>query len=510
MPPNDLQPDDLKKLLKLKQALSSDPEFTKDDVQTALDEATRQLRAQRDSLMGRFIKPAAAEYKNKIAPMLTKGVAQGMHTGGLAALGPVGALMAGKSPQGGPPGPVANFAAQQTVPQDLTSAGIDAAMLATQMGPVAKAFRGLPAFVRLLGEYGAPAAVGGALAPLEGRSRAEGEFQGASQVGMGKVLGGALNLLGATTSKTDADRVTADVGAYMKKTMPDYQGPLKTVRDWAYAFARKGSKNAKVQLGNVLSKTQQQLSKELGTTKLTIPTLKDALVELGADPTDTPESFTFDQAMNFYRKIRNKAYSSTGAGKEGADFAKMRQLRSMMHSARGEMIDEMELAKPGTGSMWDSMLRQDAAAHVYSNLMHDLQKAGISEGKLPVRDLQLLLSNGGEGGYAEDLDNIFGDPNITDGLIISSQRDALPYQGVDEKTLREGLRVYGNPADPTGLHFGISPHMLRPARTVGAVTRRFPKMPGALPGVLTQNLGKSIGSIEAPDEEIPVDTGGTQ
>jgi hypothetical protein len=494
-----LQPDQIKKLLKLKQILADNKKLSPEQRRTIYDEGMRRLKAQ-DTPM----KALAADY-DKSVPFMQRGLGQVMEnaaTGGFKGPNP-------------PVNPVLQAGANLAVPPDATSAAIEGGMMATGMGPGGRLLGKLPAAARLLGEYGLPMLAGREVAPLEGRTPTSGEGQAAGQVGMGKLLAGGINLLGKQGEKADAARVTKDLGAYIKSTLPHFSGKLQDVKDFAYAFVRGG---AKKQIDNTLSQTEKAIEKHLGpqvgpVAKLTLPTLHDTLVDMGWDPKTTPDEFTFPQAMKLYRKVRNQGYQPTGDIKVGTDYQSLRNLRMSAHQVRDEVVSELNALAPGSGDMLDDVLREDAATHAYTNMVHDLNKAGMSRGRMPVDDLQTLLNTGRDQGYVEDFDRIWGNPQRTDDLIKASQRGAAAHTGTDAPRMAENMRLYGNPAKPGSVHMGLPLKALQSLlgkHRVGSPTRAFPKISGTVPGMLLSGPAKFIGEAESGAYEgEPVDTGAT-
>lgn len=391
---------------------------------------------------------------------------------------------------GGPPmigsGAVPKSIAKAIVPQTPTQAAIDAAMLASGglVGPAAEGAGLAAKLARPAMRMGIAALGGAAGSKAEGKSATSGATSGALQQGFGEIVAPAANLAGKigkmALNREDVQRV----GSFMRNLAPWLPSP-KNVSEFDKVF-RGGEATEKI--GSRLGKYEKAISNRFGDTP--IMKMQAPASTRGEQFATVTTDATFDDVVHRIKMLNDQArYNGPDSSLRWA----AKHARQEAHELTQDLGAALNQQTPGLGSRYLAARRQYAGARLLSDIFSepDLWKA---DGRIDMAKLQDLVANRGAAGYRDELTRIFG-RDKTNQLLQKVYRDAPPTARDVPGGLSLGMSAHGIGIPRVFAH----PHL---PSSVGAVPRRFPKIPPTAPGLAAgQTINNLIQQITGNDQQ---------
>lgn len=389
-------------------------------------------------------------YENKIAQPLTGGLASMIQH-----LDPRGSMFSGASPEAAQTARIdpatAKSIAGNIVPQNLTEAGIDAALMGTGFGEMG-----------LLGRLGMVGAGGALGSKAEGKDATSGFARGAVAEAGGEVIGGLTGIAGRALGKNRLLANTAkDVGKSLGETLGSKIGVRspESVAALERVFKLGGATN---RAGQIAADVSQRAERALG----------GKAIRVDRALSDTP--VTLQEAEDIIQALNEGTYTPAGAarGVQGRG-AMLRHANNL----REQVARRLNAASPGMGTLWRQSRRDLGAAMALRDLFNE---AGVFEGKaINQPKLEALLT--GKKYYNRLRNTLGGDE--TSQLIRTIRRNGMgPSADIPGKAGHVGLSLHG------GVHGGL-PHTYKPAGNIPALMRPGATNPARIPGgVGTSNL----------------------
>lgn len=335
--------------------------------------------------------------------------------------------------------------AQGVVPQNLTEAGIDAALVGTGFGEMG-----------LLGRLGL-VGLGGALgAKAEGKSAAGGFGRGVVSDLGGEAIGGLTGVAGRAFGKNALlKQTTKDVGGSLAETLGKRIGFRSPETDAALerVFKLGGATN---RAGQIATQVSDRADAALGGKAFRVsPALSDGPV-------------TLSEAEDIIQSLNEGTYTPTGAarGVQGRG-AMLREA----HALREQIARRLNAASPGMGTLWRQSRKDLGAAMSLQSLF---QEPGVFDeaGHLSQPTIRKLITSKK---YWGRLNNTLGSDE-TNQLLRTIGRGQMGPSAADIPGAGGHLRF--------GLHGPhiSAPHTYKPAGKIPLLMRKAAKNPMRIPG----------------------------
>ncbi len=339
---------------------------------------------------------------------------------------------------------MAQSIASGVVPQNLTEAGIDTALMGTGLGEMG-----------LLGRLGM-VGMGGALgSKAEGKSATGGFARGVTAEAGGEAIGGLTGIGARALGKNKLlNKFTGDVGQGLGETLGSkigFRSP-ETTAAIERVFKLGGAAHRAGQLAGDVSKRAES-------------SLGGKLIRVNPALSDTPVSL--QEAEDIIQSLNEGTYTPSGAARgvqgRGAMLRHANELRE-------QVARRLNAASPGMGTAWRQSRRDLGGAMALRDLFNE---PGVFDGKvLNQPKLEQLITSKK---YYSRLQNTLGGDE-TSQLVRTIRRGGMgPSADVPGQTphVRFGLG---------GVHGGNLPHTYKPAGNAPALMRKGATNPMRIPG----------------------------
>jgi hypothetical protein len=380
-------------------------------------------------------------------------------TGGLASmlqkLDPRGSMFSGAAAEkaGGTPARMDSGTAQSiassVVPQNLTEAGIDAALMGTGLGEMG-----------LLGRLGL-VGMGGALgAKAQGNSALGGFGRGVASEAGGEAIGGLTGIGARALGKNKMlQGFTSDVGKGLGDTIGSKIGIRSPESTAAIerVFKLGGAANRAGQIAGDISKRAEA-------------SLGGKLIRINPALSDTP--VTLQEAEDIIQSLNEGTYLPSGAARGVQGRGTM--LRHA-NELREQVARRLNAASPGMGTAWRQSRRDLGGAMALRDLFNE---PGVFEGKtLNQPKLEQLITSKK---YYSRLQNTLGGDETSQLVRTIRRGGSGPSTDIPSQAPHLGL-------SPHGFHIG-RPRTYKPAGNAPALMRKGATNPMRVPGgVATSN-----------------------
>lgn len=397
---------------------------------------------------------AAASGKKTVPESMYEKYVGGPVTGGLASLlqhlDPRGSMISGATPEAARTARMdpatARSIASAIVPQDLTEAGIDAALVGTGLGEMG-----------LLGRLGL-VGLGGAIgSKLQGQGALPGFGRGVASQAAGEAIGGLTGIAGRALGKNRLlEKTTSDVGKSIGETLGKKIGirSPETTAALERVFKLGGATN---RAGQIAADVSQRAEQALG----------GKLIRVNSALSDTPVSLK--EAEDIIQALNEGTYLPSGAARGVQGRAAMVRTANEL---REQVARRLNAVSPGMGTLWRQSRRDLGAAMALQSVF---QEPGVFEGSVinqPKLE-QLLTSKK----YYNRLRNTLGGDE-TSQLIRTIRRGAMgPAADIPGERPHVGIGMFGHP-------HGRLPHTYKPAGNIPLLMRKAATNPMRYPGAV--------------------------
>ena len=351
--------------------------------------------------------------------------------------------------------------ASNIVPQDLTSAGVDAGLAASGLGEWGLLTR--------LGIAGLGGATG---STLQGQGPTSGAGRGIVSGLGGELIGGVTGIAGRTFGKKALlKETTADIGGTLGKTLGSKIGirAPESVAALERVFKLGGATQKAGQIaGNISRRAEQALA---GGTFRIDPALSDTPVTLA-------------EAEDIIQSLNEGTYLPSGGARGVQGRAAM--LRQA-HTLREHVARRLNTAMPGMGTLWRQSRRDLGAANTLQGIF---QEPGVLENEVINQPkLEALITSKK---YWNRLNNTLG-PDEARQLLRTVRRGGVgPSTDIPGSAPHVRFGMMGHP------HFGM-PRTYKPAGKIPTLMRKAGQNPMRIPGGVATS--DALGFLNAPIDE---------